>query len=83
MPHVTKSIYAQLTNNAPFDTIVVGSGMGGLTAAAILAKGAGEKVLLLERHTVLGGCTHEFERGLEFDTGLHYVGGKVVLLSYA
>jgi len=62
----------------PFDTIVIGSGMGGMTAAAALAKGANERVLLLEKHTKLGGCTHEFrEHGIDFDTGVHYVGGQV------
>jgi all-trans-retinol 13,14-reductase len=76
MPHLTKSVYAQIAE-VQWDTIVIGSGAGGLTAAGILAKGAHERVLVLERHTVLGGCTHEFERGLEFDTGLHYVGGQV------
>jgi all-trans-retinol 13,14-reductase len=61
-----------------WDTIVVGSGMGGLTAAAALVKGAHERVLLLEKHTKLGGCTHEFrERGVDFDTGLHYVGARI------
>jgi len=59
---------------ADIDTIVIGSGMGGLTAAALLAK-RGQRVLVLEQHDVAGGCTHTFEeKGFEFDTGLHYVG---------
>jgi len=79
MPHLTKAIYAQLTaeDSPGFDTVVIGSGLSGLTTAAILAKGAGERVLVVERHTALGGVTHESERGLEFDTGLYAVGGKV------
>ena len=33
---------------------------------------------MLEKHTKLGGTTHEFlEQGIEFDTGLHYVGAEV------
>eukprot|EP00750_Incisomonas_marina_P008110 INCI15239.1.p1 GENE.INCI15239.1~~INCI15239.1.p1 ORF type:complete len:590 (-),score=97.29 INCI15239.1:554-2323(-) len=59
------------------DAIVIGSGMGGLTTAALLAR-EGKKVLVLEQHTMAGGNTHTFEEhGYEFDTGLHYIGGKV------
>jgi all-trans-retinol 13,14-reductase len=60
-----------------FDCIIIGSGMGGLTAAALLSR-IGKKVLLLEQHDILGGCTHTFtEEGFEFDTGLHYLGRDV------
>lgn len=39
---------------------------------------AGYKVLVLEQHDVAGGGTHTFvDRGFEFDTGLHYVGGAL------
>ncbi|XP_038592343.1 inactive all-trans-retinol 13,14-reductase [Micropterus salmoides] len=56
------------------DVIVIGSGIGGLTAAATLAK-AGKKVLVLEQHSQAGGCCHTFiEKGFEFDVGLHYIG---------
>ena len=57
-----------------FDTIMIGTGMGALTTAAILAK-SGKKVLLLEKHYVAGGFTHVFTRNdYEWDVGLHYVG---------
>lgn len=57
-----------------YDVIVIGSGMGGMTAAALLAK-AGRKVLVLERHYTAGGFTHSFKRqGYEWDVGVHYVG---------
>lgn len=57
-----------------FDAIVIGSGIGGLTVASLLSK-AGKKVLVLERHYVIGGYTHTFRRkNYEWDVGLHYVG---------
>ncbi|KAG0715457.1 putative all-trans-retinol 13,14-reductase [Chionoecetes opilio] len=56
------------------DAIVIGSGIGGLSSAAILAK-AGKKVLVLEQHDQAGGCCHTFiEKGYEFDVGIHYIG---------
>ena len=59
------------------DVIVIGSGIGGLTTAALLAR-RGKRVLVVEQHDKLGGCTHSFdENGFEFDSGLHYVGGEV------
>jgi phytoene dehydrogenase-like protein len=59
-----------------FDAIVVGSGIGGLTAASLLARLRGIRVLVLERHYRLGGFTHAFTRpgGRRWEVGLHYVG---------
>jgi all-trans-retinol 13,14-reductase len=58
----------------PFDAIVIGSGAGGMTAAALLAC-EGRRVLVLERHATAGGCTQVFKRnGYEWDAGLHYMG---------
>jgi all-trans-retinol 13,14-reductase len=54
---------------------VIGSGIGGLSTAAILARRRGMRVLVLERHYTAGGFTHTFERdGFEWDVGVHYVG---------
>jgi all-trans-retinol 13,14-reductase len=56
------------------DAIIIGSGIGGLTAGVILAK-AGKKVLVLEQHDQAGGCCHTFiDKGYEFDVGIHYIG---------
>lgn len=58
-----------------YDVIVIGSGMGGLTAAGLLAGVVGQRVLVLEKHTEPGGQTHVFRRdGASWDVGLHYVG---------
>ena len=60
--------------NKKFDAIIIGSGLGGLTTASILAQN-GKKVLVLERHFVAGGYTHVFKRQkYEWDVGLHYIG---------
>lgn len=57
-----------------FDTIIIGSGAGGLAAAVCLAK-AGQKVLVLEQHTVPGGWSHSFTlNGQRFSPGVHYIG---------
>ena len=57
-----------------YDTIIIGSGMGGLATAALLSK-QGQKVLVLERHYTAGGFTHVFKRkGYEWDVGIHYIG---------
>lgn len=58
-----------------YDAIVIGSGIGGLACAALLAKHSGKKVLVLERHYTAGGYTHTFRRpGYDWDVGVHYIG---------
>ena len=69
------SSYTQNPIADQWDAIVIGSGIGGLTTAALLARHAGKRVLVLERHYVAGGFTHAFHRpGYEWDVGVHYVG---------
>ena len=62
-------------HSGPWDTIVIGSGMGGMTCAALLAE-AGERVLVLEQHYEPGGFTHTFKRpgGYRWDVGVHAIG---------
>jgi len=60
--------YKQSALDESWDAIVIGSGIGGLTAAALLARHAGKRVLVLERHYTAGGFTHTFRRpGYEWD----------------
>ncbi len=67
--------FAKWDDPGDFDAIVIGSGIGGLGAAALLAKHGGKKVLVLERHTTAGGFTHTFTRkDWEWDVGVHYIG---------
>jgi phytoene dehydrogenase-like protein len=57
-----------------YDAIVIGAGVGGLTAAALLAR-RGAAVLVLDQHYVAGGqCTMFRRRQYEFDVGLHSIG---------
>lgn len=70
----SKNLPANFGAPATWDTIVVGSGMGGMTCAALLAA-LGQRVLVLEQHYVPGGFTHSFKRGkYEWDVGVHAVG---------
>jgi all-trans-retinol 13,14-reductase len=57
-----------------WDTIVIGSGIGGLAAAVALAR-TGQRVLVVEQHYLPGGWSHSFTlEGHSFSPGVHYVG---------
>ncbi|MFZ1330611.1 MAG: NAD(P)/FAD-dependent oxidoreductase [Flavobacteriales bacterium] len=63
-----------MQQRSEFDTIIVGSGAGGLSAAICLSR-AGQRVLVLEQHDVPGGWCHSFYlNGHRFTPGVHYVG---------
>ena len=66
--------WSKTSPDQTWDAIVIGSGMGGMTAAAFLAE-LGKKVLVLEQHYVPGGFTHTFRRKQwRWDVGVHAVG---------
>jgi all-trans-retinol 13,14-reductase len=56
------------------DTIIIGSGAGGLSSAICLSR-SGQDVLVLEKHDVPGGWCHSFYlNGYRFTPGVHYIG---------
>jgi all-trans-retinol 13,14-reductase len=58
-----------------YDVIIIGAGLGGLTAGAKLAK-EGKKVFLIEQHSQPGGCATTFKRGdFTLEVGLHEMDG--------
>ena len=58
-----------------YNTIIIGGGLAGLTAGAILSKFS-KKVLLLEQHHKPGGCATTFKRGdFIIEVGLHEMSG--------
>ncbi|MGY0391049.1 phytoene desaturase family protein [Bizionia sp. KMM 8389] len=57
-----------------YDIVIVGSGLGGLVSAVILAK-EGYSVCVLEKNQQFGGNLQTFSRNKSiFDTGVHYIG---------
>ncbi|MCP4976711.1 MAG: NAD(P)/FAD-dependent oxidoreductase [Maribacter sp.] len=61
--------------NINYDVVVIGSGLGGLVTANILAK-EGRSVCVLEKNNQYGGNLQTFVRDKAiFDTGVHYIGG--------
>src|SRR3954469_6563278 len=56
-----------------YDAVVIGSGIGGLTSAALLAA-AGKRVLVCEAHSAAGGYVHSFQRGpYTLDPAVHQI----------
>ncbi len=58
---------------ADYDVVVIGAGLGGLTAGAILSN-RGKKVLVLEQSGQIGGCCSTYEvNGYKYDIGASVV----------
>lgn len=58
-----------------YDAVIIGSGMGGLACATILAK-EGRTVCVIEKNKQIGGTLQTYARDkVIFDSGVHYVGG--------
>jgi all-trans-retinol 13,14-reductase len=56
-----------------FDFVVLGAGLGGLSAAACLTR-QGYRVVVLEKHDLPGGCCHTFDYGnYRFCADVHYI----------
>ncbi len=77
---------AQEATENSYDITIIGSGIGALATASIMAQLYDKRVLVLERHYVIGGFTHAFKRPdksrgagnkakYEWDVGVHYIGG--------
>lgn len=60
---------------AEYDAIIIGAGISGLTVAGLLSR-HGFRVLVLERHTIVGGCCSTFRRAkFIFDAAVHTMSG--------
>jgi phytoene dehydrogenase-like protein len=67
-----------MSSDPSWDAIVIGSGLGGLTAAAALAN-RGKRVLVLERHATFGGAATVYRHGpLTMEASLHETDGDTV-----
>ncbi len=70
-----KRLFAGLRAEGPkpsYDAVVIGAGVGGLVAAALLGR-AGLRVLVVEQHYMVGGYCSTFRRaGFTFDAATHF-----------
>eukprot|EP01067_Filipodium_phascolosomae_P003419 Filipodium_phascolosomae@DN2613_c0_g1_i2.p1 len=75
LPTGKARIETKMSTKVQYDAIIIGGGLGGLVAAASLAKRS-RRVLLVEQHTVPGGCATVFKRkDYLMEVGLHEIDG--------
>jgi len=67
---VTASAGGATSKTEEYDVVVVGSGLGGLSAAAVASAGYGLSVCVLEAHTIAGGAAHSFTRKTDRGPGI-------------
>ena len=67
--------YHSNVNNKKFDSIIIGFGIGGLCAAALLAI-KGKQILVLEKHFMIGERTPTFKRK-DYECGIYLVFLKI------
>lgn len=73
--NVTQTQAGSIGGRSEAEVVVIGAGIAGLTAAALLAHD-GARVHVLERHNVPGGCASFYQRnGYRFDVGATLVSG--------
>ena len=61
-----------------YDAIIIGSGIGGMTTAALLSK-KGYRVIIFEQSDIPGGCAGNYrDKGYDFDIGLDCVGNTFI-----
>jgi phytoene dehydrogenase-like protein len=62
------------------DVAIIGAGLGGLCAGAILNTLYGKKVGIYEAHYLAGGCAHAFDRRAADGVNFTFDSGPTILL---